>query len=170
MSTSSRQNAAALLAGVLFGVGLVLSGMTLPAKVISFLDFLGGAWDPSLALVMVSAIGIHTAVYHRIKGRASPLFAAKWSLPTRRDIDLRLVGGAALFGLGWGLGGYCPGPGVVSLVAGASSSIVFVGSMLIAMAITARVEAARGTSKPPATEGVAESAEGDEKRRAWAAQ
>lgn len=86
MSTSSRQIGAALLAGVLFGVGLALSGMTLPAKVIGFLDFLEGAWDPSLALVMVSAIGVHTVAYHLIKGRPSPLIAETWSLPTRRDV------------------------------------------------------------------------------------
>lgn len=159
MSRSSRQIGAALLAGVLFGVGLALSGMTLPAKVIGFLDFLGGAWDPSLALVMVSAIGVHTVAYHLIKGRPSPLIAEKWSLPTRRDVDVRLIGGAALFGLGWGLGGYCPGPGVVSLVSGAASSVVFVASMLVAMAITARIEAARGTPKQPAVDGGADVAQ-----------
>lgn len=160
MSASSRQVVAALAAGVLFGVGLVLSGMTLPSKVIGFLDFLGGAWDPSLALVMVGAIGVHTVVYHLVAGRPSPLLAEKWSLPTRRDIDLRLIGGAALFGLGWGLGGYCPGPGVVSLVAGLASTIVFVGSMLVALAITARLErAVSGAKAAPPSPRAAEVAE-----------
>jgi hypothetical protein len=114
--------------------------MTLPDKVIGFLDVFGGSWDPSLALVMVGAIVVHSIVYHRVKKRPSPLLASSWSLPSRRDIDGKLLLGAALFGLGWGLGGYCPGPGVVSLTGGAVSSIVFVSVMLGAMAITARVE------------------------------
>ena len=140
MKRPTRRDAAALAAGALFGTGLVVSGMTLPDKVIGFLDPFGGRWDPSLALVMAGAIAVHTIVYHAVKRRPSPLLASSWSLPSRRDIDGKLLLGAALFGVGWGLGGYCPGPGVVSLVDGAASSIVFVGVMLAAMALTARVE------------------------------
>ena len=143
MSASMRQGSAALAAGLLFGIGLAVAGMTLPSKVIGFLDVLDGSWDPSLAFVMMGAILVHAVVYRLVAKRPTPLFAEKWSLPTRRDIDLKLVGGAALFGAGWGLGGYCPGPGLVSLGSGASSIIVFVASMLIAMGITARVESMR---------------------------
>ncbi len=140
MTSAQKTSAAGLVSGIFFGAGLVLSGMTLPTKVIGFLDMFGGAWDPSLALVMAGAILVHTVVYHLVKGRPSPLFAERWSLPTRKDIDGRLLLGAALFGVGWGLGGFCPGPGIVSLVGGAASSAVFVFTMLVAMALTARVE------------------------------
>ncbi|MFZ4739185.1 MAG: DUF6691 family protein [Bradymonadia bacterium] len=139
-SASRRLNVAAALSGVLFGAGLVVSGMTLPTKVVGFLDAFGGAWDPSLALVMVGAIGVHAVVHRVFSGRPSPLWATRWSLPTRRDLDARLLLGAALFGLGWGIGGYCPGPGLVSLAGGALSSAVFVGTMLLGMWGTALVE------------------------------
>jgi uncharacterized membrane protein YedE/YeeE len=133
VSTQRKNELVALIAGLLFGVGLVLSGMTLPSKVIGFLDVFSGGWDPSLALVMGGAIAVHAVVYRLVKGRASPILAGAWSVPSRKDIDSRLLFGASLFGLGWGLGGFCPGPGLVSLSAGASSSIVFVASMLGAM-------------------------------------
>ncbi len=133
MSIQRKNELVALIAGLLFGVGLVLSGMTMPSKVIGFLDVFSGGWDPSLALVMGGAIAVHAVVYRLVKGRASPILARAWSVPSRKDIDSRLLFGAALFGLGWGLGGFCPGPGLVSLSAGASSSIVFVASMLGAM-------------------------------------
>lgn len=131
----------ALVSGVLFGAGLVVSGMTLPDKVVGFLDMFGGSWDPSLALVMAAAIAVHAAAYRWIKGRPSPLWAERWSLPTRRDIDGRLLLGAALFGAGWGLGGFCPGPGLLSLTGGGVSGIVFVLAMLGSMVGVGRVEA-----------------------------
>lgn len=140
MSPQNRTRLAALASGSLFGGGLVLAGMTQPSKVIGFLDMFGGEWDPSLALVMAGAIGVHAVAYRLVKGRASPLWAERWSLPTRSDIDGRLLLGAALFGIGWGLGGFCPGPGLVSLVGAATSSVVFVVAMLAAMLATARVE------------------------------
>jgi len=140
MNSIRKNDLAALATGTLFGAGLVVSGMTLPSKVIGFLDVLGGQWDPSLGLVMGGAIAVHAVVYRLIQGRPSPLLAERWSLPMREDIDSRLLFGAALFGIGWGLGGFCPGPGLVSLVAGASSSIVFVAAMLIAMLGTAKLE------------------------------
>lgn len=124
-----RQHAVAAVAGLLFGAGLVLGGMTQPAKVIGFLDP-GGQWDPSLALVMVGAIAVHALAYRIVRGRAAPLFANAFSVPTRRDLDAPLLLGAALFGVGWGLGGYCPGPGLVSLGSGRLEPLAFVLAFL----------------------------------------
>ncbi len=122
----------ALGAGVVFGVGLLLSGMTQPAKVVNFLDVLGD-WDPSLAFVMGGAIAVHFLAYRLVPRLQKPVWGARWGLPTRRDIDARLLVGAVLFGAGWGLGGYCPGPALTSVVAGASSTMLFTGSMLAGM-------------------------------------
>jgi uncharacterized membrane protein YedE/YeeE len=119
-------------AGAVFGVGLALAGMTRPAKVIGFLDVLGG-WDPSLAFVMIGAILVHAAAYRLVPRMPKPLWAERWGIPTRRDVDLRLLLGAALFGAGWGLGGYCPGPALTSVFAGASSTLLFTGAMLAGM-------------------------------------
>ncbi len=127
--------------GVLFGAGLLVSGMTRPAKVIGFLDVFG-AWDASLAFVMIGAIAVHFIAYRLIRGRASPILAESWALPTRRDIDFNLVTGAALFGLGWGLSGYCPGPAVVSLASGATGVAVFTGAMLGGMLAASRLQRA----------------------------
>lgn len=131
----------ALLAGVLFGVGLMVAGMTRPAKVLGFLD-VTGRWDPSLALVMVGAIGVHAALTRLIRRRERPLQAATFQVPTRRDLDAPLLLGSALFGVGWGLGGYCPGPAVVSLGGGGGSALVFVaamaGGMVLHRLLTAR--------------------------------
>lgn len=118
--------------GVVFGVGLLLSGMTQPAKVVNFLDVLGN-WDPSLAFVMGGAIAVHLLAYRLVPRLPKPVWGTRWVLPTRRDIDLRLLVGAALFGAGWGLGGYCPGPALTSVVAGASSTLIFTGAMLAGM-------------------------------------
>jgi uncharacterized membrane protein YedE/YeeE len=150
MSKSTVKEAAlALLAGVLFGAGLLISGMTRPQKVIGFLD-LFGAWDASLLLVMIGAIGVHFAAYRLIRGRRSPLLASQFSLPTRHDIDLRLIAGAALFGVGWGLGGYCPGPAVTSIATSTTPVLVFVGAMLLGMFSTQRLEALlQRTRNPP---------------------
>ena len=121
-----------LLAGALFGVGLALAGMTRPGKVIGFLDVTGD-WDPSLALVMLGAIGVH-AVAYRLAGRmGAPWLGGRFAIPTRRDVDRRLLAGAAMFGLGWGLGGFCPGPGLTSLVTGRADALVFVGAMISGM-------------------------------------
>lgn len=125
-------NAVAGLAGALFGVGLSVSGMTRPDKVVGFLD-LTGAWDASLMCVMVGAIAVHLAFSRILRRRPAPLFDSRWHLPTRKDIDAKLVVGAALFGIGWGLGGYCPGPGLVSGGAGSVAAIVFVGGMTLGM-------------------------------------
>jgi uncharacterized membrane protein YedE/YeeE len=122
----------AFVSGLIFAIGLGLSGMTQPAKVIAFLD-LAGDWDPSLAFVMMGAILVHSTLYRLIRRRPAPLFAPVFTIPTRTDNDLRLLGGAALFGVGWGLGGFCPGPVVTSLVSGHRAVLLFVVSMLIGM-------------------------------------
>jgi uncharacterized protein len=119
------------LSGLLFGAGLTVSQMVNPAKVIDFLD-VAGRWDPSLALVMVSALVVTSPFYRRVLGWNKPLCAAQFHLPTLRVIDAKLIAGAALFGVGWGLAGLCPGPAVASLSYG-RSSIAFVGAMVGAM-------------------------------------
>ena len=120
---------AAFSAGLVFALGLGVSGMTDANKVIGFLN-LAGDWDPSLAFVMVGAIGVHLPLYRLTLRRQSPLFADRFQIPTRRDINPQLVGGSALFGMGWGLGGFCPGPGMVSLMGYGSAPAVFVVFML----------------------------------------
>ena len=124
-----KKNALALLSGAIFALGLGVSGMTRPAKVLDFLD-VTGAWDASLAFVMMGAIGLNVVVYRLILRRAAPIFGGVFALPTRRDVDVRLLAGAGLFGVGWGLAGYCPGPGVVSLAAGQIGALVFVAMMI----------------------------------------
>lgn len=125
----ARSAALAMASGLLFGVGLGVSGMTLPSKVVGFLDFTG-AWDASLAFVMIGAIAVHALMYRLIRRREAPLFDLRFHVPTRKDLDLRLLVGAALFGVGWGLGGFCPGPALVSLVSGGSAVVAFVAAML----------------------------------------
>lgn len=120
------------LAGLLFGGGLILAGMTQPSKVVGFLD-VAGDWDPSLAFVMLGAIAVHTLAYRLVPRLPRPVWGERWGIPTRRDIDGRLLVGAALFGAGWGLGGYCPGPALTSLVSGASTTLLFTGAMLAGM-------------------------------------
>ncbi|MBX3130940.1 MAG: YeeE/YedE family protein [Polyangiaceae bacterium] len=131
-----------LLIGLVFGLGLVLSGMTQPAKVIAFLD-VTGQWDPSLAFVMVGAISTHWLLYRFIMKRPSPLLASAYAIPSRQRIDARLLGGSALFGVGWGLGGYCPGPGLASAGALSGQALLFVGAMLAGMGVFELVEARR---------------------------
>ncbi|MBZ9537335.1 YeeE/YedE family protein [Modicisalibacter tunisiensis] len=117
------------VAGLLFSLGLAISGMTDPARVVGFLD-IAGAWDPTLIFVLGGAVVTTFIGYRLVWKRGSPLFAGRFALPTRRDLDPRLLGGAALFGIGWGLSGYCPGPAVAS-IAGLSLPLA---AMLVAMA------------------------------------
>lgn len=124
----------AFASGLLFAVGLGISGMTEPGKVFAFLD-VTGSWDPSLAFVMVGAIGAHLLLYRLILRRQSPLYAGEFHLPTRRDLDRRLLTGAVLFGLGWGLAGFCPGPALVSAAGGMKAAWIFVPAMIGGMAL-----------------------------------
>lgn len=121
----------AFLGGTLFGVGLAISGMTQPAKIVGFFDFFG-SWDPSLAFVMLGALIVYTPVYRwATRTWQHPIWAPSFTLPTRRDIDGRLVVGSAIFGVGWGLGGYCPGPAFTSVGAGSMEALTFGAAMLV---------------------------------------
>ncbi len=134
----------ALLSGALFAVGLVLGGMTQPAKVLAFLDVSGiargisstaqpGYWDPSLAFVMGGALMVSSLAFWLTPRRAKPLADAQFHLPTRTDIDRKLLLGSAMFGVGWGLAGYCPGPALASVLTGGSDILFFASAMLIGM-------------------------------------
>lgn len=133
---------AAFLIGLLFGLGLLLSGMINPAKVLGFLD-LAGAWDPSLALVMVGAIGVGLIGFNLSGNRRRSVFGEPMRLPTRRDIDRPLVLGGLGFGVGWGLAGFCPGPAIAALGAGEFKAFVFVAAMLLGMWLFGRWQQAR---------------------------
>jgi uncharacterized protein len=127
---------AGFLSGVVFAAGLVLGGMTDPKKVQGFLDVGGiasGRWDASLAFVMGGALFVSYFAFRSATGRSMPWFAPKFELPTRRDIDAPLVIGAVLFGAGWGLAGYCPGPALASVLTGGTDIFIFVAAMLIGM-------------------------------------
>ena len=123
----------ALLSGLVFGLGLIESGMTDPAKVKGFLD-LFGAWDPSLALVMGGAIAVGVFAFARAARQRVAWSGALIEMPTNRVIDSRLVIGGLLFGTGWGIAGYCPGPAIVSAAAGSAAAVAFVAAMLVGMA------------------------------------
>ncbi len=129
-----RELAICFASGVLFAVGLAVSGMCQPAKVIGFLDPLDG-WDPSLALVMVGAIGVHALAYVVASRLSRPLVNGVWRFPADWPLDRRLFGGAVLFGVGWGLGGVCPGPALTALWGGSIQMIVFVAAMVGGMAL-----------------------------------
>ena len=120
--------------GLIFGLGLIVSGMTDPSKVIGFLD-LAGRWDPSLAFVMAGAIAVGIFAYRFARKRAAAFLGGAMRLPAAREMDRRLVLGSLAFGIGWGLGGLCPGPAIVSLGAGQDKAYVFVLAMLAGMAV-----------------------------------
>ena len=124
----------ALLSGLVFGLGLIVSGMANPAKVLGFLD-LAGAWDPSLGLVMAGAILVGLFAFLVAKRRVRSFLGFEMKLPTASAIDSRLLAGSALFGAGWGLAGFCPGPGLVALGMGELKALVFVAAMLAGMVI-----------------------------------
>ena len=128
-----------LLAGLVFGFGLILSGMANPAKVLSFLD-LFGRWDPSLSLVMGGAVAVASTVFFLARRRTISLLGAAMKLPTAKDIDRRLVGGSLLFGVGWGIAGFCPGPALVALGMREGKALVFVLAMLVGMGIFEMME------------------------------
>jgi uncharacterized protein len=131
-----------LLAGLIFGLGLILSGMADPAKVLGFLD-LAGAWDPSLALVMAGAIAVGLVAFTLAKGRARSLLGLDMQLPENTTLDRRLVLGSLLFGIGWGVAGFCPGPALVALGMGELKAAVFVLAMLTGMGAFALLERQR---------------------------
>ncbi len=124
----------ALLAGLLMGLGLAISGMINPAKILNFLD-LAGEWDPTLVIVMASALLTTMVGYRLVLSRKMPLFAVGFSLPKRRDIDVRLIAGAALFGIGWGLAGFCPGPAIAALTSLRAEPFIFVAAMAVGMVL-----------------------------------
>lgn len=126
------QRISEFLVGLMFGLGLILAGMTDPGKVLAFLD-LFGLWDPSVALVLGSAIIVGVFAFGMAKKRAANFFGGAMRLPTATDIDKRLVLGSLAFGVGWGLAGYCPGPAIVSLATGQPKAAVFVLAMLAGM-------------------------------------
>ena len=132
-----KKRMASLALGLLFGVGLTMSGMLQPQKVQDFLDFsdIKGRWDPSLALVMGGAVLITLLSFPIILRRSHPVLGTKFHVPTLKHLDSKLAIGAALFGIGWGLGGFCPGPALVGLVTGSPSPLVFVAAMLAGMAL-----------------------------------
>lgn len=127
----------AFVSGLVFAIGLGTSGMGRPAKVLSFLD-VTGAWDPSLAFVMAAAIAVHAGFALRAKRGGAPLLAASYAFPQREELSLSLFAGAAIFGIGWGLVGYCPGPAVLGSASGSSTPLVFLGAMLVGLAVQFR--------------------------------
>jgi hypothetical protein len=145
----------ALLSGLLFGCGLMLAGMANPAKVLGFLD-LAGWWDPSLALVIGGAIAVASVAFALAKRRTRSLLGLPMQLPASRKIDLRLLGGSTVFGIGWGLAGICPGPAIVLLGTGAYQGLVFVIAMLSGMAVFEFIERrSAAAAKPGPTAGKA---------------
>jgi uncharacterized membrane protein YedE/YeeE len=138
---------ASLLSGLVFGLGLIVSGMASPAKVLAFLD-IAGAWDPSLAFVMVGAIAVGLVAFAVARRRTVSFLGADMKLPSQHRIDRRLVLGSMLFGIGWGVAGLCPGPALVALGTGSPEALVFVLAMLAGMALFELLE--RGGRRTPA--------------------
>lgn len=122
----------ALICGFIFAIGLGLSGMTQPQRVIAFLDLFGN-WNPALAFVMIGAISVHAISYIFASKKSSPKLDNKFHVPTNSSIDFKLISGAVLFGTGWGLGGFCPGPALTSIASGSSTVLTFVISMISGM-------------------------------------
>lgn len=140
-----------LLAGLVFGLGLILSGMANPAKVLGFLD-LTGAWDPSLALVMGGAVAVSALAFTWVRRRRVSLLGAALRLPTARTIDRRLVLGSVVFGVGWGLAGFCPGPALVTLGMGNGKALIFAAAMLAGMGLFALIESWGPAAPQPVTD------------------
>lgn len=134
MTRTSAHRLSEFFVGLLFGWGLLISGMTDPSKVIGFLD-LAGSWDPSLAMVMGGAIAVGFFAFGTAKKRTSNFFGGALHLPTSSDINKRLLLGSLLFGAGWGLAGFCPGPGIVSMADGQPKAVVFVAAMIAGMLV-----------------------------------
>lgn len=148
-----------LIAGTLFGLGLVISEMTNPARILGFLDFFGH-WDPRLAFVMVGAIAVHAPFAYWLRRRGKPFIEKRLCIPTQTQVDKRLVIGAMLFGIGWGLAGYCPGPAVVSATRGGAATLLVV-SMVVGMWLFEATIArhSKVTAHPPSATGLGPIAE-----------
>jgi uncharacterized protein len=124
--------------GLIFGLGLVISGMSDPAKVLNFLDLAGigsGSWDPSLALVMAGAVAVTFAGFRWVLQQPRPLFGERFHLPTTRELDIRIIAGPAIFGVGWGLAGFCPGPALTALGYGSGAAFIFAAAMFAGMSL-----------------------------------
>ena len=132
------RNVVAFIAGLAFGLGLLVSGMSSPDKVLAFLD-LAGAWDPSLAFVMGGAVLTAAPLFHLARSRAKPLAGDSFDSPDTRLIDKRLIGGAVLFGIGWGLAGICPGPAVVDMVLAPRETMPFMAAMVAGILLSSRL-------------------------------
>ncbi len=145
--TAGRSMGAAFVAGALFALGLGVSGMTKPTKVVAFLD-IAGAWDPSLAFVMLGAIGVYGVARRLILRRAAPLAGGAFAEPRGKAIDAPLVLGAACFGVGWALGGFCPGPAIVSAGSGSGQALVFVLAMAAGVGLHAALPPRRRAEAP----------------------
>ena len=139
----------AIASGLVFGLGLIASGMTQPTKVRAFLDVFG-PWDPSLAWVMGGAIGVASIAFAVARRRRTAWNGEAMQIPTNTPIEARLIGGGVLFGIGWGLAGFCPGPALVAASSGLGSAWVFTGAMLVGMAVHDWATTARGTRPPTA--------------------
>jgi hypothetical protein len=140
----------AFIAGLTFGLGLIIAGMANPAKILGFLD-IAGKWDPSLALVMVGAIAVGQVAFTLARRRTVSALGLPMQLPAAQTIDLRLIGGSLVFGIGWGLAGFCPGPALVALGAGYAKAFVFVAAMLLGMGAFELIEMRRSEQGKPDT-------------------
>jgi uncharacterized membrane protein YedE/YeeE len=140
-STAVKANAVAFVSGIVFALGLGLAGMTRPSKILAFLD-VAGPWDPSLAFVMVGAIGVHFVSVRVARRASSPSLAPRFAWPLEKGIDGRLLLGAALFGIGWGLAGYCPGPSLVSLASLGPGVLLFVAAMAVGTFVAGKLDRA----------------------------
>lgn len=138
------KNLISFIVGLLFAIGLGVSGMTQTHIVRGFLDVFG-TWDWHLMGVMIGAIGVHAITYQLILKRKTPLLESKFYIPNRTDLDKKLIWGAALFGLGWGWAGICPGPGIVALASGNTNIMLFVLSMIVGMVLFKFIESKQGT-------------------------
>jgi uncharacterized membrane protein YedE/YeeE len=138
----------ALLAGAVFGIGLIVSGMANPQKVVGFLD-LAGSWDPSLAFVMAGATAVGAIAFAVARRRSTSLLGVPLRLPNASGLDRRLVGGSVVFGIGWGIAGFCPGPALVALGMGEAKALVFVAAMLAGMGLFELLER-RAAARMPA--------------------
>ncbi|MCF4126793.1 DUF6691 family protein [Methylobacterium sp. SyP6R] len=145
------QTVSAFAVGLLFGLGLLVSGMSDPAKVLAFLD-LAGHWDPSLALVMAGAVAVSALGFAIAQRCGRPVLASRLEIPTRRDLDPRLVAGAAIFGLGWGLAGLCPGPALTLLTIVPAQAATFVAAMVVGILLVRLVPSATATPSEPGTD------------------